>query len=1048
MYEHYEPADRVFVNREAYLEWMRDALERCRDKSVVLHLRGIGGIGKSSLLAKWGKEVSESVQIDFEQHQDYWSRLDVVSRAAVRLGVRLRRFDFLWHIRKRFVEGVEPAAESGREWAKEVLAAIPFVGSIAAIGGAISAVGKKVAPKIRERYGDIGSWLSSRLGEDYMSRLLEVLWKEPRHAEFLYMDALLEDLNQRKSDKSLLFLFDQFEIADAEKPKWMYKGKRITEAELWYAFLASLQNCVGVLASRFEAPKQIADSIESEELLELDRNSCRELLRLRNVESEILSSKIVNVSGGNPFVIDAICDIMEAEELSGSEIDELRAETLEEVRLKTWRRLFGEAEGLHDFINRAGLLPFFNRRLLGIVAPKLTSDYWDRITRLSFVRGRDDGTFVLHDLAKNLVLTELGEGVRALAREIVTLLESAYASEPDPSLLSHAISVEFLADEDRGIGRLFEVFNLVQFRRDLTPLVTGPLRLDSPRGNIVYAYALGWTYLIEERVAESEHVLREALALAQDLVAEKGSSQAVFVALACSGLALLLTRTGRHKEGERFYDEAIASCEGIDPHSRVLRFDKSIRWASLRGHGMLMWSQYRLREAENSCEAALVRAIELSDMLDEDSTAPETLKLQASEYVEHSKGNLSIIRLMLGKPSEAESLVRDILDSSLSVDMKAGARGVLGEALRLTGRAQEAEVQYKACLDSMLKAREENPDVPWCASIALSNYASVLFALREYDRAEKVYRQSLEEVRPFNEATPEIYGKILLWTLSDYSTILALLGRADEALDLSLEALQLSEAISHRIPDFPSYKKAALLCNRGVILRLGGQLDSAERSFQEAVEMTQEEAEKHPETLMVSDLLGSLHNNLGLLRIQTENLSDAEKHLRRAHDIKRRLAETCPQMFNNEYASTASNLGILLCRLGRLEESEQHLQAAVASRRQLADQSPVEFAYGLVNSLNNLSGMLLRSGRSDEAWETILEAARLAERSLTGELLPEKKTIGALLVNAKRMASDVEKRKQEYGEIREHFSDIGLSEFDTDFCWLEEDQVVINPTGP
>lgn len=50
MYEHYKPSDRVFVDQEEYLEWMDNALNRCREKSVVLHFRCIGGIGKNSLL--------------------------------------------------------------------------------------------------------------------------------------------------------------------------------------------------------------------------------------------------------------------------------------------------------------------------------------------------------------------------------------------------------------------------------------------------------------------------------------------------------------------------------------------------------------------------------------------------------------------------------------------------------------------------------------------------------------------------------------------------------------------------------------------------------------------------------------------------------------------------------------------------------------------------------------------------------------------------------------------------------------------------------------
>ncbi|MFW9788017.1 MAG: hypothetical protein ACFFE2_04745 [Candidatus Thorarchaeota archaeon] len=51
------------------------------------------------------------------------------------------------------MEGVEPVKEEGRAWAKDVVMAIPFIGSLASIGSALSAIGTKVTPKLKGRYG-------------------------------------------------------------------------------------------------------------------------------------------------------------------------------------------------------------------------------------------------------------------------------------------------------------------------------------------------------------------------------------------------------------------------------------------------------------------------------------------------------------------------------------------------------------------------------------------------------------------------------------------------------------------------------------------------------------------------------------------------------------------------------------------------------------------------------------------------------------------------------------------------------------------------------
>ena len=213
VYKHYETSDDVFVDREEYIEWMDEALVRCKKRSVVLHLKGIGGIGKSSLLNHWVNTHEKSIRLDCYQYSDFFQRLNILAKGAVLQGKKLQRFDILWQIRQRFVEGVEPVKEEGREWAKEVVMAIPFIGSLASIGSAINAVSSKVTPKLKGKYGMIGKWLQEKLGKNHIKQLLEILWKDPRRAEFLYLDAFLEDINSRDNPSiPILFLLDHFEL--------------------------------------------------------------------------------------------------------------------------------------------------------------------------------------------------------------------------------------------------------------------------------------------------------------------------------------------------------------------------------------------------------------------------------------------------------------------------------------------------------------------------------------------------------------------------------------------------------------------------------------------------------------------------------------------------------------------------------------------------------------------------------------------------------------------------------------------------------------------
>lgn len=50
---------------------MDDALARCKKKSVVLHLKGIGGIGKSLLLKHWINTKERTIRVDCEHYTEF-----------------------------------------------------------------------------------------------------------------------------------------------------------------------------------------------------------------------------------------------------------------------------------------------------------------------------------------------------------------------------------------------------------------------------------------------------------------------------------------------------------------------------------------------------------------------------------------------------------------------------------------------------------------------------------------------------------------------------------------------------------------------------------------------------------------------------------------------------------------------------------------------------------------------------------------------------------------------------------------------------------------
>ena len=93
LYDKFEATERIFVDREEYLQWMDEAQKRCMQKSVVMNLRGIGGIGKSSLLDYWTRNLQNIIRLNCDQYPEFYTRLNIIAKSASQLGIKLNRFD-------------------------------------------------------------------------------------------------------------------------------------------------------------------------------------------------------------------------------------------------------------------------------------------------------------------------------------------------------------------------------------------------------------------------------------------------------------------------------------------------------------------------------------------------------------------------------------------------------------------------------------------------------------------------------------------------------------------------------------------------------------------------------------------------------------------------------------------------------------------------------------------------------------------------------------------------------------------------------------------
>ncbi|MFX1441751.1 MAG: tetratricopeptide repeat protein, partial [Promethearchaeota archaeon] len=832
VYKHYESSEDVFVDREEHIEWMNEALRRCAKESVVLHLKGMGGIGKSSLLNFWINTHEKSIRLDCYQYSDFFQRLNILAKGAVLQGIALQRFDILWQIRQRFVEGVEPVREEGRAWAKEVVMAIPFLGSLASIGSAISAVGSKVTPKLKGKYGTVGKWLQEQLGQNHVEMLLEILWKEPRRAEFLYLSAFLEDINTRdNSHIPLLFLFDHFEHVDDQNAVWKYKKSRINESELWSIFLSNLSNCVSVLASRKSAAKLKPLEVEETELLELNRESCIEMLELQNVTDEKLQERIVSVSGGNPFVIDVICDMINTSEVSIPDIESLRADNLADVRLKVWRRLFSQAEGMSGFINRAGIVPYFDERIMSIIAPEITPDIWDRLKRLSFFRTREDKTWVLHELAQDLVKAELGEKLRTLAFQVGSLLEQAGWEDSDCELLGLAMSVYSSADEIETEIRIDNTVNSLAFNFDIrgTMSFLRAIVTESIIVLITKSLWVGYMYFNVHRFAEAEDEIQKALDMAEEFASESPLENSIPLAMAQWIQARFYQVSNQIYEAEEGFLKALEILTNLD-----LKDDKRLylkkHWiaGTYHGYAILLASMYRLQEAEDFIRKALVYFEEQSR-----SIHYESITRERKSFIYYSKNYLAQILYMSGKYLEAESILREILDVCEEVTIEMLTLEQLAITLNYQHRYEKeieiAKKNLKMCENLALKDSEYDTmvlkkTVPFTASYMRNG---------QFKLAEEIFNRIIIELEKLREQDKSI-SEYLSGSLGDFAVLFALSERMKEAESKNLESIVILRELAETYPEKYTHSLASTLNNLGVAYSHMEKKTEALESLQEA----------------------------------------------------------------------------------------------------------------------------------------------------------------------------------------------------------------------
>ena len=201
------------------------------------------------------------------------------------------------------------------------------------------------------------------------------------------------------------------------------------------------------------------------------------------------------------------------------------------------------------------------------------------------------------------------------------------------------------------------------------------------------------------------------------------------------------------------------------------------------------------------------------------------------------------------------------------------------------------------------------------------------------------------------------------------------LGRREEALEATAEALRIRRQLAAQRPDAFLSGLAMSLNNLGAMLSHLGRREEALEAAAEALRIYRRLAAQRPDAFLpgLATSLNNLGNRLSHLGRREEALEATAEALR----IRRQLADKRPDAFLPDLAVSLNNLGNMLSTLGRHQQALKAADEALRIWRQLAAQRPDAFLPDLASALNNLGNRLSDLGRHEQALEVAGEALRI-----------------------------------------------------------------------
>jgi tetratricopeptide (TPR) repeat protein len=420
------------------------------------------------------------------------------------------------------------------------------------------------------------------------------------------------------------------------------------------------------------------------------------------------------------------------------------------------------------------------------------------------------------------------------------------------------------------------------------------------------------------------------------------------------------------------------------------------------------------------------------------SNAPIQALTRLTRLAQRNEKNRSLLEQALG-----ESRLAGLVDAALQVGVETGdpIGQVLADrlaetsntdlALQIMGLCLRPEYQgsvplREVALVATQRIREAFPQVMegepeesrWTGLAELAHNLSLY--LNGVGRHEEALQASLEAVelnRRLAQRHPQTAREGLARSLDRLGLQSGLLEQPERGMEALHEAIGIYRGLAEEGADVDR-PLAQSLGHLSFLLRNLERREEALQVGQEAHALYVQLARKAPSTASYADLARSL-DNLGFAFAQLDQLAESLACVQEAVEVRRQLADQRPDVYQDELAQSLQTLSRTLRKLGRPEEALEASREAVVPLRKLAEARPAAFEDTLAAGLNQLGIQLTDRGSLEEARAVFQESADL-RRKIAAELPGTGESqLAKALSNLGKVLGDLGRREKALAAVQE-----------------------------